>query len=281
MSRDPQEIVDRAEEYYDSCEADEFYFNIWGGEDIHIGLYETPTDDIATASQRTVHKLADRLSLHPGRRVLDLGAGYGGAARYLARTFGAHVTALNLSRTQNRRNQQLCADQQLSGLVQVVDGNFEELPFEADGFDAVWSQDSLLHSARRERVLQEAHRVLRPGGELLFTDPMQAERVPAGALQPVYDRINLDSLGSIGDYRAMASRIGFQENGIEVLTDHLRWHYSRVADELHHRYDEMCRRASKDYVDRMLEGLRHWVEATAAGHLTWGILHFRKHPAGA
>ena len=38
--------------YYDSSDADRFYAEIWGGEDIHIGLYEPADHPIATASER-------------------------------------------------------------------------------------------------------------------------------------------------------------------------------------------------------------------------------------
>ena len=51
---DAQRIASVAQAYYDSPEADEFYFQIWGGEDIHIGLYDSPSDPIPAASRRTV-----------------------------------------------------------------------------------------------------------------------------------------------------------------------------------------------------------------------------------
>jgi len=38
----------------------------------------------------------------------------------------------------------------------------------------------------------------------------------------------------------------------------------------------MTRRCGPDYVGRMRQGLQHWVDAADRGHLTWGILHFRK-----
>jgi ubiquinone/menaquinone biosynthesis C-methylase UbiE len=44
--------------------------------------------------------------------------------------------------------------------------------------------------------MTEVDRVLKPGGELVFTDPMQADDCPDGVLQPVLDRIHLESLGS-------------------------------------------------------------------------------------
>ena len=75
-----------AQSYYNSSDADNFYFTIWGGEDIHIGLYRSGHDQIGDASRRTVQRMADLASLSPDSKVLDLGAGYGGALRYLVST---------------------------------------------------------------------------------------------------------------------------------------------------------------------------------------------------
>lgn len=276
MTTDSKAVVDQAEAYYDSDDADNFYFHIWGGEDIHIGLYETPQDAVGDASHRTVAHLASHLTLGANHRVLDLGAGYGGAARYLAKTHGCHVTALNLSQTQNQRNRELTAAQGLADRIDVVHGNFEELPFPDASFDVVWSQDAILHSAKRDQVLREAFRVLKPDGELIFTDPMQSDDCPQGVLQAVYDRIHLDSLGSFGSYATLAADAGFTPIATDDLSDHLVRHYTRVGESLRARYDEICRLASQAYVDRMLTGLQHWVDAGRAGHLAWGVLHFRK-----
>ena len=43
--------VTRAEIYYDSAEADAFYQSIWGGQDIHIGIYRDDDEPIAAASR--------------------------------------------------------------------------------------------------------------------------------------------------------------------------------------------------------------------------------------
>jgi len=45
----PSAAVEMAKNYYDSADADTFYGLIWGGEDIHIGLYQGANDDIAAA----------------------------------------------------------------------------------------------------------------------------------------------------------------------------------------------------------------------------------------
>src|SRR5690606_4052882 len=108
MSASYSEVVQTARDYYNSGDADNFYFHVWGGEDIHIGLYASEAEPIADASERTVRTMAGRLAgLGAGRSVVDAGAGYGGAARWLARNTGCSVACVNLSETQNERNREL------------------------------------------------------------------------------------------------------------------------------------------------------------------------------
>jgi sarcosine/dimethylglycine N-methyltransferase len=271
-------VVKTAQEYYNSSDADNFYASIWGGEDIHIGIYTTPGESIFDASRRTVEQMAHRLeTLGQNSRVIDIGAGYGGSARYLARTYGCHVACLNLSETQNRRNRLMNQEQGLDHLIEVVDGSFEDIPYGDDHFDIAWSQDAILHSGNRRLVLEETRRVLKPGGEFVFTDPMQADDCPPGVLQPVLDRIHLDSLGSFAFYRQVAHDIGFQQVDITDLTEQLATHYGRVREELQRRsnQNELDASISKAYIDRMLVGLGNWVSAGQSGYLTWGIISMR------
>lgn len=268
--------VDVTERYYDSSDADAFYAEIWGGEDIHIGLYEDPNCSVQSASQATVDRIADLLdSVTADTRVLDLGSGYGGTARKLARRFGCHVTCLNLSTAQNSRNERLSSEQGLLDRIAIVHGNFESLPFGSEKFDIVVSQDALLHSGRRDDVLREVARVLKPRGQFVFTDPMQSDDCPPGVLAPVLARIHLETLGSFSYYRERLALLGFEEKDVVDLTSHLGQHYARVRLELLARYAEMASKASREYLDRMLAGLEHWVTACNKGYLAWGILHFR------
>src|SRR5699024_6597414 len=183
--------------------------------------------------RRTVARMAELLDpLRADHRVLDLGAGYGGSMRYLAQTFGCRCTALNLSEVENERDHQKNAEQGLDHLIEVTEGDFTNLA-QADGsFDVVWSQDAILHSGDRARVCAEAARVLKPGGRLIFTDPMQADDAPVDKLQPIYDRIHLDSLGSPGFYRQTLTELGLEELAWEDHGEQLPRHYARVKHEL-------------------------------------------------
>lgn len=260
-----------ARDYYNSTDADSFYSIIWGGEDIHIGLYESGDEDIARASRRTVERMAAGLQIRPEARVLDVGAGFGGAARFLARTFGCAVTCLNLSEVENARNRELNQEQGLDHLIDVVDGSFEDLPFEDNAYDIVWSQDAFLHSGDRTRVLEEVVRVLRAGGDLIFTDPMAADGCPQSALSPILARLRLESMATPEFYRRNLLRLGVRSVDFRDETRHMVRHYQRVLEETDRRDGELEGKVSREYRERMKTGLEHWVRGGEAGNLAWGI----------
>ncbi|GAB2758835.1 hypothetical protein GCM10027174_38990 [Salinifilum aidingensis] len=268
--------VHTARDYYNSEDADNFYFHVWGGNHFHVGLYKTQDEEINVASQRTVEHMASKAKITPDTRVLDIGAGYGGAARHLARTYGCKVTCLNLSEVENDRNREFNRQEGLDELIEVHEGSFENLPFQDNAFDLVWSQDAILHSGERERVLEEVTRVLQPKGDFVFTDPMAADGAAGSkALQPILDRLHLDSLGSPGFYKRELSKLGLTDVEFEDLTDYLTLHYGRVLQELEKREDELADRIGEDYRSRMKVGLRNWVDGGKSGSLAWGVIHGR------
>ncbi len=278
MTQYKDEATNTARDYYNSEDADNFYFHVWGGEDIHVGLYDSEDEPIRDASRRTVERMVSKLDkIDKDSKILDVGAGYGGSMRYIAKRFGCHCVALNLSEVENARDRDMNREQGLADLIDVVDASFEKVDYPDSTFDVVWSQDAILHSDHRDRVLAEVVRVLKPGGEFIMTDPMQADDCPEGVLDPILNRIHLNSLGSPGYYIKTAKDLGLQDLGFEDHTHQLPRHYSRVYQTLSELEDELADRVvSRDYIERMKEGLQHWINGGNSGYLAWGIFHFRK-----
>ncbi|MCC5905507.1 MAG: methyltransferase domain-containing protein [Balneolaceae bacterium] len=280
MSSNPLEAVDIARDYYNSEDADHFYSTVWGGEDIHIGIYLSDDEPVFNASLRTQERMityAKKLS--KDSRVIDLGSGYGGSARYLANRFGCRVVAFNLSEVENERARELNREQELDELIEVVDGNFEELPYKNEQFDLVWSQDAFLHSPDREQVLKEASRVLKPGGDFIFTDPMQSDDCPEGVLQPILDRIHLESMASPRFYKSLGTQHSLKFIRFEELTEHLKKHYAAILRETQKNEKELQVNVSNEYLENMKTGLQHWINGAQKEFLSWGIFHFQK-PSG-
>ncbi|EGD77878.1 methyltransferase type 11 [Salpingoeca rosetta] len=267
----------RARECYDTPDAELFYSNVWGGENIHVGMYNT-TRDIADASHRTNMRLAPMLEpLDASSAVLDLGSGYGGTARYLARTYGCKVTGLNVSDVENKRAVALNKQHGLQDKVEIVLGTFEDVDMPNASFDAIFSQEAMLHAGDKANVVAEAARMLKPGGRFVFTDVMRSDDCDESKLQPIYDRLHLPSLASPSFYRAAAAKHGLDEIGFEEDTANFTAHYSRVREDLIAREQELRQQnISEAYLDRMKNGLLHWVAGGRNGLLCWGFFSFRK-----
>jgi len=266
-----------AREYYNSDDADNFYAEVWGGEDIHVGLYETPDEPIKPASRRTVDHMADRLGdIKADDVILDVGAGYGGAARRLVERFGCKVICLNLSEAENQRNRAMNKQAGVDDRIDVIDGSFEDIPLDDASVDHVWSQDAFLHSGNREKALSEVDRVLKPGGRIVFTDPMRADDCPEGVLDPILARIHLPDLGSPGFYMQQAKKLGWRDLGFEDMSEQLTRHYTRVLETTKAEQSRLKGKVSDEYIERMKSGLQHWVNGGNAGHLAWGVFLFEK-----
>ncbi|NIP62710.1 MAG: methyltransferase domain-containing protein [Nitrosopumilaceae archaeon] len=272
---EPTKSTKAAGDYYDSTDADNFYATIWGGNDIHVGLYSSETEPIPDASARTVETIVSRLKpLNEDSEVIDIGAGYGGAARYMAKKFGCKVVCLNLGERQNERNEKLNKEQGLDDKIKVVQGNFEKIPFEDNSFDVVYSQDAIVHSGNRRQVIKEVSRVLKDKGEFVFTDFLQKPDCPKETLEPILRRIRLDSIESLDSYRKMATDNNLKEVEFIDYTNQFTRHYTRVREETQKKYDELLKVCSQKYIDEMIKGLDHWINGGQKRDLQWGIMHF-------
>ncbi len=123
-------------------------------------------------------RLARLAGLTPGLRVLDVGGGLGGPARTLAVEFGCHVTVVDLTESYVHAAREITDRLGLGERVSHHVGNALELPFNEGAFDVVWTQNSGMNIADKERLYVGFHRVLRPGGLLALQEPM------AGPVQP-------------------------------------------------------------------------------------------------
>lgn len=269
---------DATRSYYDTADVDAFYDTVWGGEDIHIGIYADEREAIADASRRTVRHAADKAAdlLGPHATVLDLGSGYGGSARALAERFGCRVTALDLSEHHNRRHRAANTRRGLDGLIEVVAGSLNDLPYEAERFDVVWSLEVLCHLEDRERALSEAVRVLKPGGALVFSDIMAAEGTPAEAVRPAISRLGVETLATPSFYLERLSALGLKDAGFEDRTADLATHYARLDEEVHRRAVELRDVISPAYLDGLLTNLPLWTDITHRNLLRWGLFHARR-----
>jgi SAM-dependent methyltransferase len=123
-------------------------------------------------------ELAEGLGLAGGERVLDVGSGLGGPARYLAAVHGCRVTGIELTPTFVKIADRLSHRTGLSELVNFVQGDALELPFPPNSFDHAWTQHVAMNVLDKERLYRGVHRVLKNGGRLAIYDVVKGEVEP-------------------------------------------------------------------------------------------------------
>ena len=138
-----------------------------------------PVDQFHGGGKPVTQRLARLAGAAPGMRVLDVGGGFGGPARTLAVEFGCRVTVIDLTPSFVRAAAMLTARLHLDDRVTHQVGNALELPFPSGAFDMVWTQNSGMNVADKDRLYAGFHRVLRAGGRLALQEPM------AGPTQPL------------------------------------------------------------------------------------------------
>lgn len=115
----------------------------------------------------TTRDQAQRIALNRDSRVLDIGCGTGGPARYLANTYGCRVDGIDLTPELIETGQVLTERCGLAGRVVLQIGDALDLPYPDQAFDVVWCQNVTMNIPDKARFLAQAFRVLKPGG--LFT----------------------------------------------------------------------------------------------------------------
>ncbi len=211
-------LNDRIARFYDDTSP--LWLDVWG-DHMHHGYYGP---DGKTRKPRReaqldlIEKLIDfaKLDDRIPAKVLDVGCGVGGSARYLAGRYGVSVLGLTLSPFQaaegNRRaRREGCADQVELRAQDIY--NFDA----AGEFDLIWSLESAEHMPDKPRLMRHFYEMLRPGGTLAMITWCHRETPPPltsaerDQLQKIADLYHLPPWAKISDFVAAADALGFDD----------------------------------------------------------------------
>jgi ubiquinone/menaquinone biosynthesis C-methylase UbiE len=177
-----------------------------------------PAEELHLLGRAATVALAERAMITELDRVLDVGAGLGGPARYLAANLGCEVTGIDLTPELCEVAAELTRRVRLTDLVTIRQADALDLPFEDDEFDVAWTQHVSMNVEDKARFYGELRRVVITGGRLAFFDLL------AGPNQPIHlpvpwaaDRAT-SFLATPDETRALLDAAGFQVRSWEDLT---------------------------------------------------------------
>ena len=262
---------DQTASYYDDASIATFYDACWGGEDIHIGRYDSGDETVAEASAAMTRHLLDRAGIGAGLRVLDIACGYGGTLRTLARR-GCDVAGIDISNHCVSRARNANADAGLDDRIDVGIGDFHRIDASEGSWDAVVCQEAIIHSPDRPNVFAEVYRVLRPGGAFVFSDILTGNDADLERVGAAFARLGAQPGATVDDYVAMARDAGFDVTHVEERRHDIRTHYDKLAAAL----DDPIEGIDADAVERISASIARWRAALEAGDITWACFIARK-----
>ena len=261
--------------HYDLSNA---FYQLWLDRDMvySCGYFETGCEDLDQAQQAKLRHLCRKLRLQPGDRLLDVGCGWGGLARFAAREYGAQVFGITLSAEQLRLGRERVAAEGLEGRVQLELLDYRDLPTDGQ-FDKVVSVGMFEHVGHANLPLycQQLAAVVRPGGLVLnhgITSRHTDGRPVAHGAGEFIDRYVFPH-GELPHLVEMGACIS--ESGLEIVdVESLRLHYARTLQLWSERLESRLEEAQQLIPERALRIWRVYLAGCAYGfRRNWINLH--------
>lgn len=204
---DADEIVD----FYDETAWE--YRVFWSDVNLHYGFHDDGATSHGDAMDNSNRIYADKLAVDESTTVLDVGTGRGGFPIHVAAEYGATVHGIDIDPTHVREATQNARERDVSGSTAFSVGTYHDVPYPDDTFDAVSGIETVCHSSRKERVLEELRRVLKPGGRLMISDGFvsrtELTEPEAEKLRTVLDGWAVPDIARIGEFRELLEEFGF------------------------------------------------------------------------
>jgi len=265
---------DRVRDHYDRTSP--YYRDLWG-EHLHHGYWVSGEETKEQAQVQLVEHLAHVAALMPGRKILDVGCGFGASSIYLAKKYGAEATGITISPVQVEMARKAAAtDGGVKAKFILMDA--EEMKFD-QAFDVVWSIESISHYPQKQKFFASAAQCLESGGTLAVTDWFKKEQLTEREykkfIQPI-EKGMLVEMDTMQDYAGFVKSNCMRVIYSEILNKNCAKTWDLCLDILKNKaLLEVAAENGSEFVD-FLQALRAMRAGFASGNFIYGLIVAKK-----
>jgi ubiquinone/menaquinone biosynthesis C-methylase UbiE len=166
-------------------------------------------DEFHVGGLAATKELADQMELQADLRLLDIGSGVGGPARYFAAEHGCRVTGVDVTEEFVQASVSLTKMLRLDSLVEFKQASALELPLGANLFDRAYMIHVGMNIADKAAVFREVRRVLKSGGLFVVFDVLRASEGPLRYPLPWASDEATSFVATAAGYRDALNEAGF------------------------------------------------------------------------
>lgn len=219
------------ENYYDQTEVHyKLHWELKKAMGIHYGVWDKSTIKLYESIINTNFVLMEFGGIKPSDLVLDCGCGIGGSAIYLSKKLGCKVIGITLSAKQAATAKKLAIENSTDNL-EFYQQNYLETNFEAASFDVIWAIESFASAFDKALFFKEMHRILKPGGKILFADyfkPYSYDIDTEIDMQIMLNGWAISDTLSVDELIKTASENGFETPKIKDITKNIKKSVDRL-----------------------------------------------------
>lgn len=194
------------------------FFKKLNVENIDVGFLNK-FDQIHAGGIKSTEKLAQKAELENTQKILELGGGIGGVARFLEERYGVNVVNLDLSKSYSYTGKKLTDLCKTTNKIHFVIADAVYCPLKDNIFDVVWLQHVNMNISNKDHLFSEIRRVLKVSGSLVFHEWFLSYKSAAISLPLIWaDTENYNHLCTFEEFNLIANRYGFDVNFIDNET---------------------------------------------------------------